>query len=99
MLNVSFLNTSTTLVHAPAVLPLKEKAHSTHWIGGWVGLGTSLDDMERENSQLYWDLDSDPSIIQPTASCYNDCATPVGVIQLKTVKCKAPPPSKKAYGS
>jgi hypothetical protein len=30
-------------LHAPATLPLGERAPGTHWIGGWVGLGAILD--------------------------------------------------------
>jgi hypothetical protein len=34
--------------HAPAALPLGERAPGTHWIVGWMGLGTGLDDVEKE---------------------------------------------------
>jgi hypothetical protein len=34
-------------VHAPAALTPDERAPSTHWIGGWVGPRTGLDDTEK----------------------------------------------------
>jgi hypothetical protein len=36
-------------LHAPAALPPGERAPGTHWIGGWVGPRTGLDDMEKRN--------------------------------------------------
>jgi len=30
-------------LHASAVLPPRERAHATHWIGDWVGHRTVLD--------------------------------------------------------
>jgi len=30
-------------LHAPAALTARERAHGTHWIGGWVGPRSSLD--------------------------------------------------------
>jgi hypothetical protein len=33
--------------HDPATLPPGKRAHGTHWIGGWVGHKTGLDNMER----------------------------------------------------
>jgi hypothetical protein len=50
-----------------------------HWIVGWVDPRTGLDDVERENSWPYRDLNSDPSAIQPVASSYTDCAIPTVV--------------------
>jgi hypothetical protein len=37
--------------HAPAALP-SENSHGTHWIRGWAGPGTGLDDMEKEKFPL-----------------------------------------------
>jgi hypothetical protein len=33
-------------LHAPATLPPRERAASTHWIGGWVDPRASLDNVE-----------------------------------------------------
>jgi hypothetical protein len=33
--------------HAPAHLPPRERGPGTHWIGGWEGPRTGLDDVER----------------------------------------------------
>jgi hypothetical protein len=30
-------------LHTPAALPPRERAHATHWIGGWVGPRAVLD--------------------------------------------------------
>jgi hypothetical protein len=48
----------------------------THWIGGWTGLRTCLDDMEKRKIWLYRDSNPDPSVVQPVASRYTDCAIP-----------------------
>jgi hypothetical protein len=34
-------------LHAPAALPPEKEPHGTHWIEGWVGPKTCLDDAER----------------------------------------------------
>jgi hypothetical protein len=41
-----YLEVSAQL-HAPATLPPGERAPGTHWIGGWVGPRTRMDDVER----------------------------------------------------
>jgi hypothetical protein len=33
-------------IHAPAALPPREIARGTHWIEGWVGPRTGLDDVK-----------------------------------------------------
>jgi hypothetical protein len=52
-----------------------ERAPGTHWIGGWVGLRSGLDAVEKRKFLPYRDSNSDPSVIQPVASRYTDCAT------------------------
>jgi hypothetical protein len=42
-----------------------------------VGAITGLDDMERRINLPYWDLNSDPLLIQPVASHYTNTAIPV----------------------
>jgi hypothetical protein len=55
-----------------------ERAPDTHWIAGWVGPTTGLDDADRREKRcLYRDSKSDPSAGQPVARCYIECATPV----------------------
>jgi hypothetical protein len=39
----------------PGRFTLGERALSTHWIDGWVGPRTSLDDVERRKSNPYRD--------------------------------------------
>jgi hypothetical protein len=51
-----------------------EKVPITHWIGGWVGPGTGLDDAEKRKFFTHWDSNSDPSIAQPVASRYTNYA-------------------------
>jgi hypothetical protein len=48
----------------------------THWIGGWVGPRTGLDDVENKKPRPYRDSNSKPSTIQPIDSRYTDCAFP-----------------------
>jgi hypothetical protein len=40
-----------------------ERAPDTHWIGGWVGPRTGLDDVEKRKILLYWDSNSNPSAL------------------------------------
>jgi hypothetical protein len=47
-----------------------ERATVTHWIGGWVGLRTGLDDMKKRKFRPYRDSNSDSSAVQPVASHY-----------------------------
>jgi hypothetical protein len=54
----------------------EEKALGAHWIADWMAPGTGLDDVERVKSCLYWYSNSDPSAVQPVASCYIDWAIP-----------------------
>jgi hypothetical protein len=50
-----------------------ERAPGFHWIGGWMGLRTGLDDMEKRKFLTLRHSKSDLSIVQPVASCYTDC--------------------------
>jgi hypothetical protein len=45
-------------------------------IGPWVRRRAGLDDVEKR-TWPYRDSNSDPSVVQPVASCYTDCAIPV----------------------
>jgi hypothetical protein len=56
---------------------LGETTHAIRWIAGWVVPRTDLDNVEKKNSCLFQDLNSDPSVAQPAASHYTDCATSV----------------------
>jgi hypothetical protein len=47
---------------------LRERAPSTHWIGGWMGLSRSGHSAEEKNSQPQPGLE--PSITQPVAQRY-----------------------------
>jgi hypothetical protein len=51
----------------------KEGALDNHWIGGWVGLRTGLNDVERRNILPLPKFD--PSAVQPVACCYNDLSS------------------------
>jgi hypothetical protein len=50
----------------------EERAPGTHWIGGWVGPRTSLDDTERRRILTLPGLDLRPLASQPVASRYTD---------------------------
>jgi hypothetical protein len=52
-------------LHDPGRFTSKEKALSTHWIGGWVGLDAVV---KRKNPHTLSGLE--PSIIQPVAQRY-----------------------------
>jgi hypothetical protein len=45
----------------------------------WVGPRASLDGEEKKSCP-YQDLNSNPSAIQPAASCYTDCVVPAQVM-------------------
>jgi hypothetical protein len=61
----------------PGRFTFGERAPGTHWIGGWVGLRTGLDDVEKKEFLPLPDSNSDLSVVQPVASRYTDCAIPV----------------------
>jgi hypothetical protein len=58
-------------LHAPAGLPPGKKAHSTYWIGGWVGTRAGLDDVEKRKFLTLPGLE-----LQLVASRYTDYAIP-----------------------
>jgi hypothetical protein len=58
----------------PRPLYLWERAPGTHWMGDWLGLRAGQEDVEKANSSPYRDCKSEPSVIQPIASRYTDCA-------------------------
>jgi hypothetical protein len=60
-----------------------ERAIGTHWIGGWVGPRTDLDDVEKRKSCPHQNSNSDPSAFQPVASRYTDLSSAVS-LQLAT---------------
>jgi hypothetical protein len=69
----------------PQPLYTKGKNLSTHWIGGWVDPGAGLDNVEKRKFSTPPDLNSNPSVVQPVASCYTNYAIPRTVLlQLST---------------
>jgi hypothetical protein len=50
-----------------------ERAPDTRWIGGWVGLRTGLDDVERRKSWPCRDSNTELLAVQPVGSRYTDC--------------------------
>jgi hypothetical protein len=63
-------------VSRPGRFTRGERAHGTHWIGGWMGPRTGLDNVESRNSHPQRDSNPDPSTLQSVASRYTDCAIP-----------------------
>jgi hypothetical protein len=53
-----------------------ERAPGTHRIGGWMDPRAGLDDVEKRKFLALPGLNSHPSVVQPVASRYTDCATP-----------------------
>jgi hypothetical protein len=47
-----------------------------HWVRGWMGPRTVLDDVEKWKSRIQRDPNFDPSAMQSVASRYTDCAIP-----------------------
>jgi hypothetical protein len=58
-------------VSCPDHFTPKERAPSTHRIGGWVGPRAGLDDVENRIFLILPGLN--PSLVQPVASHYTDC--------------------------
>jgi hypothetical protein len=58
----------------PGRSTLEGRASGTNFLEGWVDPIASLDDTEIEDSWPYRDSNSDPSVLQPVASRYTDCA-------------------------
>jgi hypothetical protein len=62
----------------PSRLTSGECVHGNHWIGGWMGPRTGLDDVERSKILNLSGLElSDPSVLRLVASHYTDCCIPV----------------------
>jgi hypothetical protein len=49
-----------------------ERTLGIHWIRGWMGPRTGLDDVKSGKSGPYRNSNSDPSTVQPVASRYTD---------------------------
>jgi hypothetical protein len=64
----SALNGDEWSASRPSSFTPGEIAPSSHWIGGWVGLRASLDDVEKRKVLPYRDSNCDPSVVQPVAS-------------------------------
>jgi hypothetical protein len=56
----------------PLAALLPEKELHTHWIGGWMGPRTGLDDVERRESFPLSGIK-----LRPVARRYTDCTIPV----------------------
>jgi hypothetical protein len=56
-----------------------EGAPGIHRIVGWVGPRTGLDEVEKRKFLPYRDSNFDPSVVQPVASRYTDCAIPAHI--------------------
>jgi hypothetical protein len=65
----------------PTTLPLGKKP-STHCIGRWVGPRTGLDRCGKLASPPGFD----PQTVQPTASCYTDCAILAYLLDVYKIK-------------
>jgi hypothetical protein len=50
----------------------EERAPRTHWIGGWVGPKPVWMTWRGENSRLYRDSNSEPSVVRSVTSRYTD---------------------------
>jgi hypothetical protein len=50
-----------------------ERVHGTHWIGGWVGLRASLDDMEKREFLTLLGLELRPLSHPARSQRYADC--------------------------
>jgi hypothetical protein len=61
-------------LHAPAALPPGKKHPDPY--ARWLGGPQSRAGPREENSWPYRDSNSDPSVVQPTASHYTDYAIP-----------------------
>jgi hypothetical protein len=62
-------------LHAPAVLPPRERAPRTHWIGGWVSPRAVLDEVvKRKIPSPRRKSNPRTPIVQPVAQRYTDWA-------------------------
>jgi hypothetical protein len=57
---------------APGRLNLGERVSGTHWLGGWVGPRTGLEDVEKGKSCPYRRSNSHPWAAQYVVSRYTD---------------------------
>jgi hypothetical protein len=68
----------------------RERAPGTHWIGGWVGHRTGVDDMEERKMSTLPGLELCPAAIQPIARCCTDSAIPALPIEPEYLKVSIP---------
>jgi hypothetical protein len=67
-------------------------APGTHWIEGWVDPRSGLDDVVKRKFLTLPVLELDPSVVQPVASHYTDCAIPAphtSLGQKKNIGCRS----------
>jgi hypothetical protein len=79
-----------------------ERAPGTNWIGGWLGPGDDLDDMEKRKFLTVLGLERRTLGCQPVASPYTDYAIPALVFERYRVQKPARPPAlgtKNFHGS
>jgi hypothetical protein len=69
-------------VSHPGSFISEEETLGIHSTGGWVGPRTSLQDVEKRIFLTLPGSNSDPSVVQPIASRYTDCATPASETML-----------------
>jgi hypothetical protein len=58
----------------PGRLTPGERASDTHWIGSWVGPRADLYHVQKGKFLILPGLEVLPSVVQPVASRYTDCA-------------------------
>jgi hypothetical protein len=63
-----------------------ERAPGTHWVGGWVGPSTGLNDVVKIKFLTLLDSNSDPLVVQSVASRCTDYVIPA--LQPKQISTK-----------
>jgi hypothetical protein len=73
-------------LHAPAVFNPGERAHGTHWIGGWVDPRAGQDDLEKKKLLTLSGLELRILSLPAQASRYTDYVTPALLMLLVSSK-------------
>jgi hypothetical protein len=63
----------------------REKAPSTHWVGGWVGYRASMDDIQKRKFLTVPGLELRPSAVQLVPSRYTNYAIPATLLRKKAL--------------
>jgi hypothetical protein len=74
---------------SPGHFTIKENAHGTHWIEGWVRPNVGLDAVEKRKISCSCRESEPDSTVRPAVRRYVFCAIPAPILQATTINNRA----------